>query len=193
MGPRILRSRPRTHARIMRTQKSSPRGSLARVSPYYATTADPAPARVALEDSIECDVCVVGGGIAGCSTALHLAERGYRVALLERHRVGWGASGRNGGQALPGTGVAQQELERLIGPADARAVWDVTVAGLELARRLIEKYPDMALILTSSGAEDLSGLTGPSIALLQFLQLLLLRSVFSGIHLPAAARSQSTT
>jgi gamma-glutamylputrescine oxidase len=140
MAPRILRSRPRTHASIMRTQKSSPRGSLARVSPYYATTADPAPARVALEDSIDCDVCVVGGGIAGCSTALHLAERGYRVALLERYRVGWGASGRNGGQALPGTGVGQQELERLIGPADARAVWDVTVAGLELVRRLIARH-----------------------------------------------------
>jgi gamma-glutamylputrescine oxidase len=124
----------------MRTQKSSPRGSLARVSPYYAATAHPAPARAELIDGIECDVCVVGGGLAGCSTALHLAQRGYRVAVLERHRIGWGASGRNGGQALPGTGVGQQELERLTGSADARAVWDVTVAGLELVRELIKRH-----------------------------------------------------
>ena len=126
MAARILRSPARTDASMMRTQKSSPQGSLARVSPYYAATAHAAPRRAELADSIECDVCIVGGGLAGCSTALHLAQRGYRVAVLERHRIGWGASGRNGGQALPSTGAAQQELERLIGPSEARAVWDVT-------------------------------------------------------------------
>src|SRR5579872_6549923 len=139
-APAYPASRPRTGISIMRTQKSSPRGSLTRVSPYYAATAHPTPPRADLEDSLACDVCVVGGGIAGCSTALHLAERGYRVALLERHRVGWGASGRNGGQALPGTGVGQHELERLIGPSAARAVWDVTIAGLELVRELIARH-----------------------------------------------------
>src|SRR5579871_4473450 len=84
-APAYPASRPRTDASIMRTQKSSPRGSLARVSPYYAATAHPAPARAELADGIECDVCVVGGGLAGCSTALHLAQRGYRVEVLEQH------------------------------------------------------------------------------------------------------------
>jgi gamma-glutamylputrescine oxidase len=111
-----------------------------RNSSYYQATAAPAPRRAELRGSAECDVCVVGGGIAGCSTALHLAERGYRVVLLETHRVGWGASGRSGGQALPGTAAGQRKLERLIGPSAARAVWDVSVEGLELIRTLIARY-----------------------------------------------------
>jgi len=89
---------------------------------------------------VECDVCVVGGGIAGASAALHLAERGYKVVLLEEHRIGWGASGRNGAQALPGVAAGQAKLERLIGPADARVVWDATVEGLALMRGLIERH-----------------------------------------------------
>jgi gamma-glutamylputrescine oxidase len=107
---------------------------------YYAATAQPAPRRPALVGAVECDVCVVGGGIAGCSAALHLAERGYNVVLLEEHRVGWGASGRNGAQALPGVAAGQSKLERLIGRKDARIVWDVTVEGLALMRELIARY-----------------------------------------------------
>ena len=53
-----------------------------------------------LQGSTRADVCVVGGGIAGCSAALALAERGYRVVLLEAQRLGWGASGRSGGQVI---------------------------------------------------------------------------------------------
>lgn len=113
---------------------------LRRVSSYYQATANPAPPRPALSGSVDCDVCVVGGGIAGCSTALHLAERGYRVVLLEEHRVGWGASGRSGGQVLVGTAAGHAELERLAGRDVARAVWDVSVEGVELVRALIERY-----------------------------------------------------
>lgn len=111
-----------------------------RNSSYYQATAAPAPRRSELDGSVECDVCVVGGGIAGCSTALHLAERGYRVVLLEAHRIGWGASGRSGGQALPGTAAGQRKLERLIGAGAARTVWDVSVEGLELIRATIARY-----------------------------------------------------
>src|SRR5262245_33549066 len=68
------------------------------IQSYYAASAHPAPERPALEGGVDCDVCVIGGGIAGCSTALHLAERGYRVVLLEGNRIGWGASGRSGAQ-----------------------------------------------------------------------------------------------
>jgi gamma-glutamylputrescine oxidase len=89
---------------------------------------------------VECDVCVVGGGIAGCSAALHLAERGYGVVLLEGQRIGWGASGRSGAQALVGVAAGQSKMERLIGAKDARLVWDVTVEGLALMRDLIARY-----------------------------------------------------
>ncbi len=110
------------------------------VDSYYAASAHAAPVRPALAGSLDCDVCVVGGGLAGCSAALHLAERGLAVALLEEQRVGWGASGRSGGQAIFGVAAGQAKLTRLIGAADARAVWDVSVEGLALLRSLIERF-----------------------------------------------------
>jgi gamma-glutamylputrescine oxidase len=93
-----------------------------------------------LQGSVECDVCVVGAGIAGCSSALHLAQAGLSVVLLEQHRVSWGASGRSGGQALFGIATGQAKLERLIGAADARAVWEVSLEALALMRELIGRY-----------------------------------------------------
>lgn len=107
---------------------------------YYAASARPAPARPAVEGAHDCDVCVVGGGIAGCSAALHLAERGLSVVLLEQHRVGWGASGRSGGQAIFGVAAGQAKLRRIMGAEDARAVWDLSVEGLTLMRSLIERF-----------------------------------------------------
>jgi len=110
------------------------------VASYYAASVHAAPERPALQGSVECDVCVVGGGIAGCSAALHLAEKGLSVVLLEEHRVGWGASGRSGGQAIFGVAAGQAKLERLIGAQGARAVWDMSVEALALARELIARF-----------------------------------------------------
>jgi gamma-glutamylputrescine oxidase len=110
------------------------------VPSYYVSSAHAASERPALEGATGCDVCVVGAGIAGCSTALHLAERGFSVVLLEEHRVGWGASGRSGAQALFGVAAGQAKLERLIGADGARAVWDVSVEGLALMRALIARF-----------------------------------------------------
>ncbi|MDB6104531.1 MAG: gamma-glutamylputrescine oxidase [Gammaproteobacteria bacterium] len=107
---------------------------------YYAASAHPAPDRPGLAGNVDCDVCVVGGGIAGCSAALHLAERGYRVVLLEENRIGWGASGRSGGQAIYGLAAPQSKVERLVGPEAARILWDVTVEALALLRALIAKH-----------------------------------------------------
>ncbi|MCC7461898.1 MAG: FAD-binding oxidoreductase [Gammaproteobacteria bacterium] len=106
---------------------------------YVESTALPAE-RAPLVGSVRADVCVVGGGIAGCSTALHLAERGYRVVLLEQHRIGWGASGRSGAQALYGLAASQSKLERLIGAGDARRVWDMTLEGIDLMRGRIARH-----------------------------------------------------
>ena len=107
---------------------------------YYVESTSLPAQRPALEGTVQADVCVVGGGIAGCSTALHLAERGYRVVLLEQHRIGWGASGRSGAQALFGVAASQSKLERLIGPADARRIWDMTLEGITLVRQRIDRH-----------------------------------------------------
>jgi len=110
------------------------------IDSYYAATANPAPRRPRLQGDIEADVCVVGGGIAGCSTALNLAERGYRVVLLEGKRIGWGASGRSGGQALGGYASGQQKLIDQLGLADARKLWDLSLEGVRLLKERIERH-----------------------------------------------------
>ena len=92
------------------------------VSYYAASAASPAlwnagaAQRETLRGSIEADVAVLGGGIAGCSAALHLAKRGYRVALLEARAVGYGASGRSGGQLIFGLPASQKALTAEVGP-----------------------------------------------------------------------------
>jgi gamma-glutamylputrescine oxidase len=106
---------------------------------YEATARRQAP-QPALAGDVEADVCVVGGGIAGCSTALHLAERGYRVVLLEAERVGFGASGRSGGQLLPGYASGMAKLATQLGKADAKRLWDISVEGIELTRDLIDRH-----------------------------------------------------
>lgn len=105
---------------------------------HAATPADPA--HPALAGEIETDVCVVGGGIAGCSTALHLAERGYRVVLLEADRLSSGASGRSGAQAITGVACGQDKLESLIGLDAAKDIWNCSVEALALQRELIDRY-----------------------------------------------------
>lgn len=92
---------------------------------YYAATAVGAVELPVLAGEQECDVCVIGGGYTGLSSALHLAERGYEVVLLEAERVGWGASGRNGGQVGTGQRQDQDELEATLGITRARLLWDL--------------------------------------------------------------------
>ncbi len=107
---------------------------------YYAASANPAPARPALRGDVTADVCIVGAGIAGCSTALHLAERGYRVMVLEGRRVGWGASGRSGGQAIFGFASGQDKLIAHVGPAAAKQMFDVSVEALDLLKTRVERH-----------------------------------------------------
>ncbi|MDE2368232.1 MAG: FAD-binding oxidoreductase [Burkholderiales bacterium] len=107
---------------------------------YYTATAPLPPARPALDADASCDVAVVGGGIAGLSAALELAQRGFDVRLLEAGRVGGGASGRNGGQAIHGLACDQQVIEQQLGPDDARRVWAMSIEALELLRRRIADH-----------------------------------------------------
>lgn len=107
---------------------------------YYAASANPAPEHPSLQGDVSADVCVVGGGLAGCSTALELAERGYKVVLLEGQRIGWGASGRSGGQAITGFASGQTKLVRHVGAANARRMWNISLEGLQLIRDRVAKY-----------------------------------------------------
>ena len=93
-----------------------------------------------LDGSSRADVCVIGGGYTGLSTALHLAKNGYKVVLLEARKVGWGASGRNGGQLCSGQRKDQIELEKLLGNSTAHALWDLAQDAKALARSLITEY-----------------------------------------------------
>ena len=110
------------------------------VQSYYAASAHPSTVRPALDGDVHVDICVVGGGIAGCSAALELAERGYQVVLLEARRIGWGASGRSGGQAICGFGTSQQAIVDLVGLEAARRMWDVSVEALAQLRRRVADH-----------------------------------------------------
>ncbi len=107
---------------------------------WYAATADPLPPFQPLAESRAADVCVVGGGFTGLSTALALAEAGQDVVLLEAQRVGFGASGRNGGQVGMGQRKDQVELERLYGADAARALWTLAEDAKAEVKRLIAAH-----------------------------------------------------
>ncbi len=107
---------------------------------WYATTANTHAPFPSLVEDVTADVCIIGGGYTGLSAALTLAECGVDVVLLEAHRVGWGASGRNGGQLGSGLNKEQDWLERKIGRDDARHVWDITQDAKSLVRGRIEKH-----------------------------------------------------
>lgn len=107
---------------------------------YYAAV-NPAPRpRAPLRGENRADVAIVGAGFTGLSAALHLATRGARVVVLEQARVGWGASGRNGGQVHTGQRHEQDELERVVGRDDARKLWDMAVDAKVLLSELIQRH-----------------------------------------------------
>ncbi|MDE2349581.1 MAG: FAD-binding oxidoreductase [Gammaproteobacteria bacterium] len=107
---------------------------------YYAATAGEAVSAPPLDVDCSAEVCVIGGGFAGLSTALHLAERGVEVVLLEQSLLGWGASGRNGGQAHVGMRRDQEWLEKRMGPADARRLWELALDARSHLDTLIDTY-----------------------------------------------------
>jgi gamma-glutamylputrescine oxidase len=110
------------------------------VTSYYAASANPAPSHPPLTADVEADVFVVGGGIAGCATALFLAQRGYQVVLLEGNRIAFGASGRSGGQAIVGYACSQQTLVSQVGKAAAKQMFDISVDALDLVKSLVEQH-----------------------------------------------------
>jgi gamma-glutamylputrescine oxidase len=107
---------------------------------WYAATATPMPGFDPLKGETKADVCIVGAGYTGLSAALHLSQAGFSVVVLEAHRVGFGASGRNGGQLATGQRVEQDGLERLMGIDDARKLWNLGLDSVALVKDLIRTH-----------------------------------------------------
>ena len=107
---------------------------------YYAASSPALQQRETLRGEQRADVVVLGGGIAGCSAALHLAGRGYKVTLLEAHSVGYGASGRSGGQTIFGLAASQAALVAEVGRDAARRLFDMSIEALDLTQALIREH-----------------------------------------------------
>ena len=107
---------------------------------YYAATAQPLAEQPSLQSAMHADVCVVGAGLAGLSTALELANAGFQVVLLEAKRVAWAASGRNGGQAIAGYACGEEPFEKVMSMDEAKRAFNLTIEGLDLMRERIRQY-----------------------------------------------------
>ncbi|MDJ0655847.1 MAG: FAD-binding oxidoreductase [Xanthomonadales bacterium] len=105
---------------------------------YYAATAERTN-YPELEGSRSADVCVVGAGFTGVATSLTLAERGYSVALVEANRVGWGATGRNGGQLINGVS-GLEKIEKKLGEKVSDLIWDIRWRGHDIVYERVNKY-----------------------------------------------------
>ncbi len=107
---------------------------------YYAATAPRVQAWAPLQGDADCDVAVVGGGLAGLSAAIDLRRKGFDVCLLEARETGSGASGRNGGQAIHGLACDEAVLEGQLGADDARRAWRLSLEALDLLRERIAAH-----------------------------------------------------
>src|SRR3954454_16439391 len=107
---------------------------------YSATSRHLQKVRPSLDGDLDVDVCVVGAGFFGLYTALELAKAGKRVAVLEASRVGWGASGRNGGQMIIGFPCGMQRLKGAMGPERARRMFDASREAVADIRTIMGEY-----------------------------------------------------
>lgn len=107
---------------------------------YYAASSAPHPDHPVLEGEHSCDVCIVGGGYSGVNTAIELAERGFSVMLLEARKIGWGASGRNGGQLIRGVGHGLEQFLPLLGADGVRNLKLMGLEAVDIVRQRVERH-----------------------------------------------------
>ena len=107
---------------------------------FYAASANIHTLRPTLKGDLTFDVCVIGAGFSGLSTALHLAEQGHNVAVVEGARIGWGASGRNGGQVVNGLNASLRTINRRYGQDTANFVAGLVMEGGEIIRERVKTY-----------------------------------------------------
>ncbi|WP_053150250.1 FAD-binding oxidoreductase [Pseudomonas sp. P97.38] len=124
----------------MNARVQQPVPSHAHAASYYAASSLPQPDHPLLQGACVADVCVVGGGFSGLNTAIELAERGMSVVLLEAHRIGWGASGRNGGQLIRGVGHGLEQFAPVIGSDGVRQMKLMGLEAVEIVRQRVERF-----------------------------------------------------
>lgn len=107
---------------------------------YYAATANSANARPELQENKQVDVCIIGAGYTGLSTALFLLENGFSVAVLEAARVGFGASGRNGGQIVNSYSRDLDSIERSVSDSAAKLIGEMAFEGGQIIRDRVARY-----------------------------------------------------
>lgn len=107
---------------------------------YYAATRNQSLKLPALEGDVQVDVCIIGGGFTGLNTAIELRQRGLSVALLEAHQVGWGASGRNGGQLIRGVGHDLDQFEKTLGREGVRDLKRMGIEAVQIVRQRVEAF-----------------------------------------------------
>ena len=115
-------------------------GNGAHTDSYYAASANPAPKREALSGDNIIDICIIGAGYSGLSAGLDLVEKGHRVAIIEGAKVGWGASGRNGGQIVNGLNASLQTIDKRYGADTAKFVASIVQEGGQIIRQRIKHY-----------------------------------------------------
>ena len=111
-----------------------------KINSYYQATANRSVSGPELQGEVVADVCVIGAGYTGLSAALELAQAGYKVVVLEAETIGWGASGRNGGQICTGFSSGQAKIISQLGKADAKRAFDISEEAKRLIVDRIEKY-----------------------------------------------------
>jgi len=112
----------------------------AHINSWYAASANQQLSYPPLRGEVRADVCIIGGGYTGLSSAIHLRKAGYSVVLLEANRVGWGASGRNGGHVGTGQRAEQDQLEKWVGLDQAKALWQLGLEAVDTVSNLIDEY-----------------------------------------------------
>lgn len=107
---------------------------------YYAASRNIIRQPKALEGEVSADICVVGAGYSGLSTAIHLAEHGFKVIVVEGAQVGWGASGRNGGQIVNGLNASLETIRRRYGEKNAAFVGGLVQEGARIIYDWVQRY-----------------------------------------------------
>ncbi len=156
---------------------------------WYAATANPQEQFEPLNGSARADVCVVGGGYTGLSAALHLAEAGLSVVLIEAHKVGFGASGRNGGQLGSGQRMGQDGLGALMGTDEADKLWGLAEDAKALVKDLIARHSIECDL--KPGVAETGSSVGDVAELHEYAELLNTRYSYDKIDILDAAACQA--